>query len=93
MAKTVPLLNCPGQAGTRPLPELRIRIGQQILLSGIKSDYYVTVRPSGLLRRRGMTYTAVRFGRILFVIHRYPFCSAPTGPNACPLLKVTVSQS
>ena len=91
--KTVPLLNCPGQAGLQPLPALTVKTGQQILISGIEPSYGVSVSPLGLLRRHGNTYTAIGTGNVLFVIHHYPFCNAPAGPNACRLLNVTITQS
>lgn len=83
---TIPLLDCPGLADAGRLPVLHVRIGAQLLISGLRGNAWLTVRPHRALARDGDTFTARRRGRAVIVIHDYE-CAPPHG-RTCPLVAI-----
>jgi hypothetical protein len=87
-AKTVPLVDCPGQAGLSPAPSTRIGVGGEVTIAGLPRSASITVTPAGLLRAYGTTYVGVHSGIAHVVIHDYT-CDQPGG-SSCALVNVQV---
>lgn len=88
-AGTIPLVDCPGLADAGRLPGVHVRVGAQVLISGLRGDAWLTVRPHRALTRDGDTFIARRRGRVVIVIHDYN-CAPPRG-NTCPLVAIDTS--
>jgi hypothetical protein len=90
IAKTVPLLDCPGLADAGTLPSIDVQVGGQVLISGVPDTASLTLSPFGLTRRLGQTFVALRPGRTVITIHNYA-CAPPLGdqqPDTCPLVAI-----
>lgn len=85
-AGTIPLLDCPGLADAGRLQVVHVRIGAQVLISGLRGNAWLTVRPSRALARDGDTFIARRRGRAVVVIHDYN--CAPPRDKTCPLIAI-----
>jgi hypothetical protein len=89
-AGTEPLLDCAGMAyGTFVI---RVHVGDQILLSGLAGQTFVTSSPAAVLDVHGSLLTARRLGAATIIVHNW-FCVPANGTQAtsCPLAQVTVT--
>jgi len=81
---TIPLLDCPGQAGLTPTPTVRVAVGGEVTISGV-TPAMLTVRPSTFVSVHGTSYIATRAGTTTVTIDHYPFCSTTTSITSCIL--------
>ena len=87
---TIPLLDCPGLAGLRPAPVVHLRLGDDVLLSGIPSTASLSVRPPNLTRTTGSTLVAVDPGTTTVTIHDFDCVPLGRGqPRTCRLLLIS----
>ena len=89
-AGTEPLLDCAGMAyGTSMI---RVHVGDQILLSGLEDQTFVTSSPAAILDVHGSLLTARQIGTATIIVHNW-FCVPANGTQAtsCPLAQVTVT--
>jgi hypothetical protein len=89
-AGTEPLLTCAGLAdGTFVI---RVHVGDQILLSGLEGQTFVSSSPGAVLDVHGSLLTALRPGSATIIVHNW-FCLPvnSTQSTSCPLAQVTVT--
>jgi len=89
-AGTQPLLDCAALAyGT---PVIRVHVGDQILLSGLENQTFVTSSPAAILDVHGSLLTARQPGAATIIVHNWFYVPANgTQPTSCPLAQVTVT--
>ena len=89
-AGTQPLLSCAALAYGSPV--IRVRVGDQILLSGLVDQSFVTSSPAAVLDVHGSLLTARQPGAATIIVHNW-FCVPENGTQAtsCPLAQVTVT--
>lgn len=71
---------------------IRVHVGDQILLSGLAGQTFVTSSPAAVLDVHGSLLTARRLGAATIIVHNW-FCVPANGTQAtsCPLAQVTVT--
>ena len=89
-AGTEPLLDCTGMA--YGAITIRVHIGDQILLSGLEGQTFVTSSPAAVLDVHGSLLTARQLGAATIIVHDW-FCVPANGTQAtsCPLAQVAVT--
>jgi hypothetical protein len=87
---TAPLLDCAGTAYGASV--IRVHVGDQILLSGLDDQTFVTSSPSAVLDVHGSLLIARELGVATIIVHNW-FCAPVNGTQAtsCPLAQVTVT--
>jgi hypothetical protein len=89
-AGTEPLLTCAGMADGTSM--VRVHVGDQILLSGLVDQTFVTSSPAAVLDVHGSLLTARLPGAATVIVHNW-FCLPVNAAQStsCPLLQVTVA--
>ena len=89
-AGTEPLLDCAGNAYGGSM--ILVHVGDQILLSGLRDQAFVSSSPTTVLDVHGSLLTARQSGTATIIVHNW-FCEAANGtqPTSCPLAQVTVT--
>jgi hypothetical protein len=88
---TKPLVSCAGDAGLVPTPVVRVKVGDEVLISGfeIGDRARVTPRPGNLLDRAGHLFRARTPGTTTLMITGYFCADLSSGPHAtCALAKI-----
>jgi hypothetical protein len=91
---TIPLVDCPGEAGLRPTPSVTIRVGALVTIAGLPAKATLTEEPGTLTRVvQRTTLIAVRPGRSVITVHNC-FCAPRRRglqPKSCTLLTIVAS--
>jgi hypothetical protein len=71
---------------------IRVHVGDQILLSGLDDQTFVTASPAAVLDVHGSLLIARHLGAATIIVHNW-FCIPTNGTQAaaCPLAQVTVT--
>ena len=71
---------------------IRVHIGDQILLSGLEGQTFVTSSSEAVLDVQGSMLTARQLGAATIIVHDW-FCVSANGTQAtsCPLAQVAVT--
>jgi hypothetical protein len=91
--KTIPLADCPGLVGLRPLPVATVAVGGELTIAGLRANAFLTAAPGDLLQAHGSTFVALRQGTVLIIVHGLSCVPDSSGAqrDTCPLLKLHVN--
>jgi hypothetical protein len=89
-----PLLDCSGSAGVEPLPTVRVKVGEQIRLTGSLARGVLSSASTEVVHIDGFTVTPASDGTALIaqtgVRSCAPDSSASTGQEQCSFFRVVV---
>lgn len=93
---TVPLLSCSGEAGGNPPPVIRVKVGDEILISGLDRAALAEIAPSPatLVAQAGPLFLATQRGTTTLIVRNW-FCLPPNfggpQPKVCSLAQIIAS--
>jgi hypothetical protein len=93
---TVALLSCMGTAGGSEVRIITVKVGDEVLISGLDTDTRATLKPmpANLLQRSGRLFLAKARGTTTLIIAGWLCNSTHPGgsqPSSCPLVKIVAS--